>query len=306
MEINKISIIIISYNRPADALELLQNITTLKQTAELLQEVILINNNSSVSYQDVEAYISQHNIYPFKYISSPENLGVSRGRNLGISLATASILFFLDDDALLDDAGALQQIHTAFSATYKERAPGILSFRVLYHENRQWQINAFPHKHFKAYSHLQAFDTYYYVGCAHAIKKEVFEKAGMLPVDFFYGMEEYDLSYRTIEAGFSIQYNSGVTVLHKESPHGRQPKPEKLKGMWINKSKVAWRYLPKKYFYSTAGMWGLLFLLKTGFNIRLFISGLKALSAIPGAEPRKPLSEKAMQYIRSTNPRLWY
>ncbi|MGV3766111.1 MAG: glycosyltransferase family 2 protein [Chitinophagaceae bacterium] len=306
MGINKISIIIISYNRPDDALELLQNITSLQHTNQLLQEVILINNNSSVSYKTVENYITRHPAFPFKYVPSPENLGVSRGRNLGISLATAPILFFLDDDALLNDTDALQKVIAAFSSPPQNRPTGILSFRVLYHENHQWQINAFPHKQFQARKDLKTFETYYYVGCAHAIKKEVFEKAGPLPIDFFYGMEEYDLSYRTIEAGFSIQYNAGVTVLHKESPNGRQPKPEKLKGMWVNKSKVAWRYLPKRYFYSTAGMWGLLFLIKTGFNLRLFLSGLKEIISIKSDETRTPITENALQYIRSTKARLWY
>jgi Predicted glycosyltransferases len=90
----------------------------------------------------------------------------------------------------------------------------------------------------------------------------VLEKVGSYPTDFFYGMEEYDLSYRVLEAGYSIAYTDKVVMLHKESPLGRKPKKEKLQMMWVNKSKVAYRHLPKKYFYSTAFMWSLEYLKK--------------------------------------------
>ncbi len=74
------------------------------------------------------------------------------------------------------------------------------------------------------------FETGYFVGCAHAIHRDIFEKTGYYPTNFFYGMEEYDLSYRAIDAGFDIVYDDRVIILHKESPLGRQTKKEKTAG----------------------------------------------------------------------------
>ena len=91
-------------------------------------------------------------------------------------------------------------------------------------------------------------------------------------------MEEYDLSYRILGAGYGIVYDDRVVILHKESPAGRLPNKDKLRGMWVNKSKVAWKYLPKKYFYSTALLWSYEYLRKTGFNFTGWSKGWSEVS----------------------------
>ena len=45
---NKIAIIIITYNRPADMLALAMNIEKLSSKNDLLEEVIIVNNNSNI------------------------------------------------------------------------------------------------------------------------------------------------------------------------------------------------------------------------------------------------------------------
>jgi GT2 family glycosyltransferase len=119
-------------------------------------------------------------------------------------------------------------------------------------------------------------------------------------------MEEYDLSYRILEAGYSIVYSDKITMLHKESPLGRKPKEEKLRMMWVNKSKVAFRYLPKKYFYSTALMWSLQFLKITGFHLRGFFRGWREIRGISSREKRSPVSKATLVYMKSVKARLWY
>jgi len=60
-----ISFIIITYNRPGDTLELLQNIQSLNRAAELLEEVIVVNNASTDDYTAVKKYVSDHTNIPF-------------------------------------------------------------------------------------------------------------------------------------------------------------------------------------------------------------------------------------------------
>src|ERR1700744_2431845 len=96
-----ISFVIITYNRPDDALDLAGNLTRLDGLQELVEEFIFVNNRSTVSYQPLEDFFAAHPALPFRYVVAPENLGVSRGRNYGISLSRAPILIFLDDDALI-------------------------------------------------------------------------------------------------------------------------------------------------------------------------------------------------------------
>ncbi|WP_346317749.1 glycosyltransferase family 2 protein [Chitinophaga sp. YIM B06452] len=300
-----LSVIIITYNRPDDLLVLLRNLSAQEGAAELLEEVIIINNASTADYTPVTAFIAG---FPyFRYHYSNENLGVARGRNLGISMATAPILVTIDDDAWFRDTDALRKIEAAFGNTFMQsNQAGVLCFKVLYASTQQMQVNAFPHKKFEQYKDKTWFLAPYFIGAGHAILKEVYEKAGIYPVDFFYGMEEYDLTYRVIQSGYTIAYNSDIVILHNESPLGRTPHVAKMKMLWINKSKVAYRYLSFPHFISTAVMWSLEFLKKTGWNWKEWARGWSEVLHIPRKETRQPLNAAARGYLKRVQARLWY
>ena len=308
-----LSFIIITYNRPADMLELLQNISGLDSASDLLEEVIVVNNASADDYSSVKNYINSNAALPFRYFDAPENLGVAKGRNFALQKGKAPIIIMLDDDAVLQNKDALVNLVKEFvpmdsfgENNNTDRPKAIVSFKVLYYDNLEMQKNALPHKRFDEYKNKSFFETYYYAGGAHAIKREMIEKLGEYPADFFYGMEEYDLAYRILDAGYSIVYSDKIVMLHKESPLGRKPKKEKLQMMWLNKSKVAWRYLPKKYFYSTAFMWSMQYLKETGFNMGGFLSGWKKVFKISSTEKRTPIKQTTMDYLRKAKARLWY
>lgn len=302
-----LSIVIITYNRPEDALQLAENISGLERLDELVEEVIFVNNRSTRSYEPLEAFINARPGGPFQYYLAEENLGVSRGRNYAIRKSTAPLLLFIDDDALFRDPGALGAVERLFlEEEAAGRRTGIAGFKVFYFDNGQLQKSAFPHKQFERRKDWAHFETYYFCGCAHAIRREVFEEAGYYPENFFYGMEEYDLSYRAIDKGFRICYDARTEILHKESPAGRLTPREKLRGMWVNKSKVAWKYLPKKYFYSTAFMWSLEYLKKSGWDVGGFLRGWREIFRIPGTEERRPLQAGSMEYLKEVEARLTY
>jgi GT2 family glycosyltransferase len=302
-----ISFVIITYNRPGDALDLAANIARLEGLGTLVEEVIIVNNRSTVSYRPLEDFIAAHPDVPFRYVVAPENLGVSRGRNYAISLSHAPILFFLDDDALIRNSDALKFIVSIFNDPDAGQRPvGIAAFKIYYHATGEMQVNAFPHKRFAERKDWPHFDTGYFSGAAHAIRRSLFDKAGVYPENFFYGMEEYDLSYRAIDAGFSIRYDDRVSILHKESPAGRLTPREKLRGMWVNKSKVAWKYLPLRYFFSTAFLWSLEYLKKSGWDVGGFFRGWAQVARIPRNERRSPLGKAAREYLRKVKARMSY
>jgi GT2 family glycosyltransferase len=271
-----------------------------------VEEIIIVNNASTEDYSPVKKYITDNPALAVKYFDAPENLGVARGRNYAIQKGKAPILIMLDDDAVLQNKDCLTNLVEEFENKNSEKPKAIVSFKVLYFENLQMQVNALPHKRFNEFKDKSFFETYYYAGGAHAVKRDVITALGMYPDDFFYGMEEYDLSYRILEAGYSICYSDRIVMLHKESPQGRKPKNEKLRMMWVNKSKVAYRYLPKKYFYSTSFMWSLQYLKITGFNLPGFIKGWKEIFSIPGSEKRTPVSTATLEYLKKVKARLWY
>lgn len=300
-----LAFIIITYNRPQDVLELLKNIVQLDKANELIEEIIVVNNASTADYTKVEKYARSIQAL-VTYIMAPHNLGVTKGRNFAIEKSSAPILILIDDDAVLENKDCLTNIITGFSTQNTSRPKAIISFKVLYYDTHKMQQNALPHKQYNAYKDKHHFETYYYAGGAHAIRRTVLEEVGKYPEDFFYGMEEYDLSYRILDADYCIIYSSSVVMLHKESPFGRKPKNEKLRMMWVNKSRVAWRHLPKRYFYSTAVLWSLQYLRMTNFDVKGFILGWKQIAGIKTQEPRKPIRPSTLRYLRKLQARLWY
>ena len=298
-----LSFVVITYNRPDDMLALVQNISRLEGFPDWVEEVIIVNNQSTVSYQPVTEFIASHPGLPIRYQLAPENLGVSRGRNYAVRLSHSPILVFLDDDALIRNDDALPAIAAIFD---EQPAVGIAAFKVYYYSTGEMQVNAFPHKRFAERKDWPHFDAAYFSGCAHAIRRTVFDEAGYYPEDFFYGMEEYDLSYRALDKGYTIRYDDRVRIWHKESPEGRLPPREKLRGMWVNKSKVAWKYLPGRYFLSTAFLWSMEYLKKSGWYTGGFVQGWKEVFRIPRTEKKTPVGPAALSYLRRVKARLTY
>lgn len=303
----KVSVLIITYNRPEDLLELLMGFAGQEGLEACLEEILVLDNASTVSYQQVRNFISTHPSLPIQYIESGENLGVARGRNRLMQIARGDLLLVIDDDILLVAPDDIARIAASFNHPFfREHNTAVITFRVLYHELRQVQVTAFPHKKYEQYKDKPIFLTSYFTGCAHLLKREVLAQTGLYPEDFFYGMEEYDLSYRIIDAGYSLAYDGSVTLLHKESPLGRQPNARKLQMQWVNKSKVAWRYLPALYFLTTATGWSFEYLKKAGGNWAGYFQAWGKVLKIPFSVQRKKVGRHAMAYLKKVEARLWY
>ncbi len=302
-----ISILIITYNRPADVLELLVNLGTQVRTEDVLKEVLVLNNASTESYKEVEDYVAAHPELKISYIMSDENLGVARGRNRLMQIAKGDLMLVVDDDVVFTQPDDLYRLGFLFHEPFfTEAHTGVISLRVLYYDNHQVQINAFPHKQYEKYAANPRFLTSYFIGCAHLMKREVLAKTGVYPTDFHYGMEEYDLGYRILNAGYTIGFDNGITILHKESPLGRAPNFRKLQMQWVNKSKVAWRYLPFRYFVSTATGWGVQYLRLAGGHYGTFFVALGQVLRIPFTEKRNVVSRETLAYLKKVEARLKY
>ena len=189
---------------------------------------------------------------------------------------------------------------------FKEANTGVITFSVVYYSNRQVQVNAFPHKNYEKWANVPRFLTSYFAGGAHIMKTEVIRATGLYPTEFHYGMEEYDLGYRVVDAGYTIGFDNSVAVAHKESPFGRTPNYRTFQWNWINKSKVAWKYLPLKYFFTTALSWGYQYLKISKWHLGIFFATIIPLMKIPFTEKRRVISPKALAYLKSVEARLKY
>ena len=281
----RISILIITYNRPADLLELLINLGEQTGTNEVLEEILILNNASTEPYDEVVNYVNTHPQLKAQYILSDTNLGVAKGRNKLMEIARGGLFLNIDDDMAFTDPDDLLKLAGLFEEPFfKEANTGVITFRVIYYENKEVQVTAFPHQMYA----------------------EVMKKTGPYPTDFHYGMEEYDLAYRILDAGYTIGFDNSVTIAHKESALGRAPNYKKLQMQWINKSKVAWRYLPFKYFITTSVSWAIQYLRMARGHLGTFFASLWQIGKIPFTEKKHTVNKKTLDYLRKVEARLKY
>lgn len=303
----KISILVLTHNRPDDLLLMLQSLALQQDLDNVLEEVLILNNASTQSYKEVTDYIEEHAELKLNYIFSNVNHGVAKGRNILMRLAKGDILFTIDDDMEFPQRNALKRISVLFDEPlFQHHNTGVITLRVIYHNTQKVQETVFPHKMYKKYKDKTQFLTLYFAGGANIMKKEILSQTGYFPENFFYGMEEYDLCYRILDAGYTIGYDASVTIEHKESPYGRQANYKKLYMQWVNKTKVAWRYLPFIYYCTTALLWSAQYIIHATKYPGYFLKGWYDVLRIPFTEKRRRVKKSTLQYLRRVEARLWY
>jgi GT2 family glycosyltransferase len=191
-----LSVVVLSHNRRS---ETEHNLPLLLRSLSPLDELILIDNNSTDGTQEAIRRISRENSNVQTALLA-ENTGVARGRNTGFRLATRDYILALDDDALASEH-ALRQVPSYFAA-YPQA--GILAFRVIHAESREAQNDHGPTIVPVANFH----------GAAHAIRRKALEDAGYLDEKCTFGAEELDLSIRFHAAGYSTLYIPALEAEH--------------------------------------------------------------------------------------------
>ena len=254
MNIEKIlSIITINYNGLKDTCELIDSLPLEDESIE----VIVVDNASK---EDEATEIEQR--YPqIKVIRSQENLGFAGGNNLGIQAAKGKYLFFINNDTILSH-------HTSdFSHLINrlESSPkiGAVSPKIKF----SWGDNSIQFAGYTPLSSITmrnrtigygetdngqydtAHPTPYAHGAAMMIKREVIEKAGLMPECYFLYYEELDWSMMIRRAGYDIWYEPACTIFHKESQTTGHNSPLRTSYMTRNRLLFVKRNInsPQKY-----------------------------------------------------------
>lgn len=303
--LNTFSFIVISYNRAKDTIDALKNILWLDNVEGWEKEIIILNNNSSEDYLPLEHYIAQCSIEIQKtihYIHHNENLGVSGGRNFCIKKATGKYLFFLDDDAEIVQQNAIAIILKKFEQ-YKSENLGIIGFLGKNPYNNTYQS---PIKNQALIKDKNEIFYNLFYGYGHVFPKALIENTGYYQEDFFYGMEENDLSYASIKKGYAILFSKDILVLHKVNPNGREPNIQTKSRLFQNRMIVVYKHLPFIYVLTQFIMWSFYFLYHSKINIIAYFKALIQLKQRIKLVQRKPMNQKGMAYLRKVQARLWY
>lgn len=275
-----ISVVIITHNRLNELIACLNSVSC--QTFDGFEIVLVDNGSIDGTPEIVEKKYSE-----VRVIRLPNNEGVPGARNIGAVNAKGDLLFFLDDDAIIEK-GILKKISDRFN---KDQSISVIACNLVDNEN-QPLINR---KYDKEY-HTADFP-----GGAVVIKKDLFQKLGYYPKDFFYAAEEADLSLRIYNAGFYIKYCPEILVCHNISASERFSW-RRIYYCTRNNIWVAWKYLP---FYSALNnsIFNLLTHLIKSFKhrlIRYYFKGVwDGILGIPKIlEERKPINKHAQETVK--------
>jgi GT2 family glycosyltransferase len=240
LDIVILSIITINYNGQKDTCELIESLPLEDKSIE----VIVVDNASA---QD-EATIIEERYPQVKIIRSKKNLGFAGGNNLGIKAAKGKYLFFLNNDTLLkpqtsDIRSLISRLETSpkigmvcpkIRFTWGNQLiqfAGYTPLTPITMRNKAIGCGEVDHGQFDT-PHL----TPYAHGAAMMIKREVIEKAGLLPECYFLYYEELDWSMMIRRVGYDIWYEPACTVFHKESQTTGQNSP--LRTYYITRNRL--------------------------------------------------------------------
>jgi len=282
----------------------------LKQTLRLIlqqdyepKEIIVIDNNSEDG--TAEMMRSEFSAESLEYVRLSQNKGAAGGKNEGIRRANGKFIIITDDDALLESKDAAARIVKRFD---EDAEVGLLSLKSLDFSTREIDRKEFPHVD-KSLNADKEFETSYFVGTGHAVRREVVDKAGLYCDDFFpYAFEELDWSFRIIDAGFRIVYFPDVVVLHKKAPQGRVGEKAMWARMLENRIRTSIRNLPWRYVVASSFIWAGYVTLKTRGDVRVVAQALwRVLTHLRSlCRQRRPISAESLRRIKRLRGRLAY
>jgi len=232
-----ISIITVNFNGYKDTCELIESIPF-----DLVSEVIVVDNASKKD----EASMLKDKYPQIKIVRSEKNLGFAGGNNLGIKVSTGRYLYFLNNDTVIKDFNVKSLVDRLESDskigmvcpkirfTWANQPIQFAGYTPLSKITVRNQSIGFGEEDKGQYD--EAHPTPYAHGAAMICKREVIEKAGMMPEDFFLYYEELDWSMMISRAGYQIWYDPGMTVFHKESQTTGQHSP--LRTFYITRNRL--------------------------------------------------------------------
>lgn len=211
----------------------------LKRSPEhLIEEIILVDDYSSLIHlkHDLDNYMKKFE--KVKIVRAPERLGLIRARLMGVDMATAPILTFLDShvectqgwlEPLLDriarnSTTVVSPVIDVIDADDLEYHYGLQNQVGGFDWNLHFKWNPIPEHELKRHNHsAEAVWTPTIAGGLFSINKEFFEHIGTYDPDFYiWGAENLELSFKTWMCGGTLEITPCSHVGHifrKKSPY---------------------------------------------------------------------------------------
>ncbi len=232
-----LSVVIVNYNVKYFLEQCLNSVS--KASNNLTTEIIVVDNNSV----DGSCAMVRQKFPGVRLIENKQNLGFSKANNQAIKISAGRYILLLNPDTVVQedtfsrvvafmdshpDAGALgvkmidgkgnflpeskRSLPTPLVAFYK-----IFGLAKLFPKSR-----IFGKYHVGYLSNEKIHKVDVLSGAFMLVRREAFEKAGLLDEDYFMYGEDIDLSYRILKADFNNYYFSETTIIHYKGESTRK------------------------------------------------------------------------------------
>ena len=205
----RLSIVVPTHRRPFQAQELLKSIAEQDFPKEDLQ-VLLVSNLKDKKLRKSAVYWEKI-FFDFKYLETGLK-GVNKARNLGVRFARGDIIYFLDDDCLLQNKGHFKLLVAEHEKSaigigggYKplENSHGMEKF---YQDNTDQWIKS---------SSVLKDQSAQLVGGNASYKREVFDKGFYFDSSIVFGGSEESFNRSLRAQGWTLLFVDKLSVLHK-------------------------------------------------------------------------------------------
>ncbi len=277
------SIVVVNWNTRALLLQCVQSLE--ETTRDFPVEIVVVDNGSTDGSAD--ALAARHpNV---TLVRSDENLGFSRGNNLGFRHATSDVFILLNSDTIVlpnairalveyldahPDAGAVGGQQLDADCVYRPTGNWFPSFWVDLsvvvglHRHRWWLLER-NSPLARLWFRPDTGDVDWLAGSFMAVRRRVIDEVGPLPEEFFMYGEDIEWAWRMKEAGWRRVYLHGAPIIHLKNRSAdllfKNDKPHRvLDGFFTfaarHRNPVEWRaswLLLASYWTAIAARWEL-------------------------------------------------
>jgi GT2 family glycosyltransferase len=258
----KVAIIVLNWNGYEDTKRCVQS---LEQITYPNYEILIVDNGST----DGSAARLRQDFPKHQLVANPMNLGFSRGHNAGIRRALenhADYVLLLSNDFLvapgllepaIDVAERNERIGMVGGKIYLLNRPGYLWYAGGEVHRLRGMVSVCGLSEQDRGQYDQPRPISFVSGAKMLIKREVLEKVGLLPEEYFFGIEEWDYSVAVRRAGYLLYYVPGFASYHKVQGSHNLARPKYLYSWWRGRLIFQEKYCPLGF---GAWKWSCLFM----------------------------------------------
>ncbi len=221
----KIYIVILNYNGFSDTKNCLESLHILKDRSYRLFTLIIDNGSVIKELTMLRNYIRKFK--GFKLIENKRNMGFAKGNNVGIKIALrekADYVLLLNNDTKIEmnflknliSIGAPISSPVVKFPEFKNGGKLVydLGGRVNWWTGRTTHLNLYADDYEK-FDKEKPISADYVAGCSMLVKREVFEKIGLLSEKYFMYFEDVDFCVTAKKYGFETVVDPKSTIYHK-------------------------------------------------------------------------------------------